>query len=121
MAFAHLAWRFLKAPQALRSRVLRQKYLRLRNFRDVEVRPQDSLLWKGIIRQQATIFDNLRWVVGNGTQIRALDDTRVPHFGPLRAHLIPSNGVQNIINHLGRHFDTELMVSDLIDANTTPP
>lgn len=113
-AFAHLVWRFLTLPDTLWSRILRHKYLRSRDFRDVEARPQDTILWRGILRQKATILDNQRWVVGNGTQIRALDDIWVAPYGPLREHLVHENGLLSLLQTVGRNSDKDILVANFI-------
>ncbi|XXG42089.1 hypothetical protein AAC387_Pa01g2436 [Persea americana] len=48
----------------------------------------DSEMWKLMLRHREHILSNQRWVIGDGQQVQALDDTWVPHFGPLRPFLL---------------------------------
>lgn len=85
----------------------------------MEPRPQDSFLWRGILCQKATILDNQRWVVGNGSQIRALDDVWVPPFGPLRELLVHGTGLLSLLQTLGKHSDTDILVADFITVEAS--
>lgn len=120
-AFAHLVRRFLQSLETLWSGILRQKYLRHWKFQEVEARPKDSSIWKGMPKHKNTILNNLHWVVGDGKRINALDDEWVPMYGTLRGHLDPVKGLTAILQELSRPPDAALMVSNLIDLIVSPP
>ncbi|XXG42088.1 hypothetical protein AAC387_Pa01g2436 [Persea americana] len=58
------------------------------NFETCQVKNMDSEMWKLMLRHREHILSNQRWVIGDGQQVQALDDTWVPHFGPLRPFLL---------------------------------
>ena len=50
--------------------ILRNKYLQSKTLAQVTVRPDDSPLWKGLMRMKVTFFQWVKFLVGNGKTTR---------------------------------------------------
>lgn len=116
-AMAHLVWCFLKDQDDWWTRLLRQKYLDNTSFELCQPRASDSPLWKAMLKVKDIIIDNQHWVIGNGTQVQALDDEWVPGVGRLRQHLLPRQPLPNQEStttlQLGIDATTVMMVEEL--------
>ncbi|XP_021740814.1 uncharacterized protein LOC110707087 [Chenopodium quinoa] len=75
---ARQSWRILQNPQFLLSRVLKAKYPSLFSIRSSERLPRSSWGCKSILEGFNILRSGLGWKVGNGSQIRILQDSWVP-------------------------------------------
>lgn len=51
--------------------LLRQKFLKKEDIQNCNVKGTESPFWKALLQHRLLIFDNQRWVIGNGTQFRS--------------------------------------------------
>ena len=81
-----LVWRFITEPNSYWGSILTQKYLRFGNFRNRNQTPKDSSLWRKMLALKHNIFYHMRWSVGNGVQIDAIQDLWIPGNDPSQPH-----------------------------------
>ena len=55
--------------------ILRNKYLHSKTLAQVSAKPMDSPFWKGLMRTNVSFFQQVKFLVGNGTTTRFWEDT----------------------------------------------
>ena len=93
-----LVWRFTTEPNSYWGTILTRKYLQTCSFRYCTKTPKDSTLWRKMLALKHHIFDQLRWSVGTGVNIDAIQDTWIPgnDSGQPQFYTLPPNGPANI-------------------------
>lgn len=71
---AKQAWRLMNNPTSLLARVYKAKYFRKTNFLEAKASPSSSYAWRSIIQTQSLISKGIKWIVGNGENIRLWKD-----------------------------------------------
>ncbi|KAL5542188.1 hypothetical protein UlMin_009898 [Ulmus minor] len=71
---AKQAWRILKYPQSLMSRVLKGKYFPNGNFLSAPCKQTASFIWKSIVWGRELLNKGLIWKIGNGLSVKAFSD-----------------------------------------------
>lgn len=67
-AFHANTLRFFTQPSVMWAQLISQKYLKGQDIRDYNRKPTNSPFWKTLFDQRDLIFNNSKWVVGNGQQ-----------------------------------------------------
>ncbi|KAL5549925.1 hypothetical protein UlMin_000101 [Ulmus minor] len=68
------AWRILKYPQSLMSRVLKGKYFPNGNFLSAPCKQTASFIWKSIVWGRELLNKGLIWKISNGLSVKAFSD-----------------------------------------------
>lgn len=71
---AKQVWRLITNPSSLLARVFKAKYFRNSDFIDAKSYQTSSYAWRSIIQTQPLIRRGLKWVIGNGEQVRVWKD-----------------------------------------------
>lgn len=100
------AWRIMKHPTSLLSRVYKAKYFRKTSFLEAKALPTSSYAWRSIIQTQPLINRGMKWVIGNGEKVRVWWDNWLPGD-----NVLPPSGP-------GTEIHPMLMVKDLFVSGT---
>ncbi|KAK0606918.1 hypothetical protein LWI29_006286 [Acer saccharum] len=99
---AKQAWRVLKSPNSLITKIFKSKYFNHTDFLHASAKIGCSHVWRSIMWGKKLLLEGLRWRVGNGTGIKVFSDPWIPR---------PSS-----FKPISSNIDSDLRVSDLIDA-----
>jgi len=103
---AKQGWRILQNPHSLIARIFKAKYFPKQSLLETEATNHSSYAWKSILQGAKLLSHGLKYLVGNGHNIKVLKDNWLP-LNPSR----PANGP-------GASVYPNLKVSDLItDGN----
>lgn len=80
---AKQVWRLITNPSSLLARVFKAKYFRNSDFIDAKSYQTSSYAWRSIIQTQPLIRRGLKWVIGNGEQVRVWKDRWISGFSDL--------------------------------------
>ncbi|KAK0584046.1 hypothetical protein LWI29_006910 [Acer saccharum] len=97
------AWKILQHPESLIARLLKAKYFKQEEFLQVEVKSGISHVWRSILWGRNLLSQGLKWVVGNGKNIRVFQDKWIPRPSSFRT-ITPDPG-------------GEIRVADLLSRN----
>ncbi|XP_078170121.1 uncharacterized protein LOC144564396 [Carex rostrata] len=102
-------WQVAGNEDKLWIEVLRAKYFARGGFWSVQTRTGSSNLWRALQDLKPLLKDNLRWSVGDGTLIRAINQ---PWYEGWEAQRILTNEqrdltVAALFDHTTQHWDTE--------------
>lgn len=103
---AKAAWRILKFPQSLLSRILLGKYCLSSTFLEAAHPSAGSHGWRGIIIGRDVLLKSLGWIVGSGSKISVWNDPWLSLNTPISPIGPPTLDNKN------------LKISDLIDPTT---
>ncbi|KAL5555122.1 hypothetical protein UlMin_037358 [Ulmus minor] len=110
-AGAKQAWRILKYPQSLMSRVLKGKYFPNGNFLSAPCKQTASFIWKSIVWGRELLNKGLIWKIGNGLSVKAFYDpwlARPMSFKPVTKNpRMDDPTVAEFLNPLG--WNTQLL------------
>ncbi|XP_056690135.1 uncharacterized protein [Spinacia oleracea] len=98
--------RLCEVTNSLLQGVLKPRYYKHTDFIEARRGFDPSYTWRSIWGAKSLLLDGLKWRVGNGTSIKVWDDSWIPGEGNV---VVPTPLVDS---------NTELRVSDLIDADT---
>ncbi|KAL5547765.1 hypothetical protein UlMin_002996 [Ulmus minor] len=108
---AKQAWRILKYPQSLMSRVLKGKYFPNGNFLSAPCKQTASFIWKSIVWGRELLNKGLIWKIGNGLSVKAFSDpwiARPMSFKPVTKNpRMDDPTVAEFLNPLG--WNTQLL------------
>ncbi|KAL5568310.1 hypothetical protein UlMin_024885 [Ulmus minor] len=108
---AKQAWRILKYPQSLMSRVLKGKYFPNGNFLSAPCKQTASFIWKSIVWGRELLNKGLIWKIGNGLSVKAFSDpwiARPMSFKPVTKNpRMDDPTIAEFLNPLG--WNTQLL------------
>lgn len=102
---AKQAWRILKNPTSLISRVLQARYFTNTNFLESREGSCPSLTWRSIYWGKSLLIKGLRRRIGNGQNTNATKDPwipRPPSFLPITQGLNSDRRVSELIQEPGK-------------------
>lgn len=102
---AKLGWRVLTDNQNWCVQIIKNKYLKNKDFLNTKIRQNHFCAWKGILKSRNIIEKGMRWIGGNGENILFQTHNCVFPF-PI-SNLVPSNQANDI--------DLNLKVSQFIN------
>ncbi|PON48313.1 RNA-directed DNA polymerase (reverse transcriptase)-related family protein [Parasponia andersonii] len=76
---AKQAWRLIRFPNSLVTKVLKGKYFRNSHVLDGIAGPSCSYVWRSIVWSLELVRKGTRWRIGNGQSIHAFHDPWLPH------------------------------------------
>ncbi|CAL1375269.1 unnamed protein product [Linum trigynum] len=79
---AKIGWRILEDPSSLLARVYKGKYFPTGSFLSATARSRPSWGWQSVLYGRQLLLRGLRWQVGNGRSVSALEDSWVPALHP---------------------------------------
>ncbi|XP_056695811.1 uncharacterized protein [Spinacia oleracea] len=100
---AKLGWKILQDNNNLWTSIVRKKYLSNTSFFNCKPNPQQSQIWRDILKQRDILRKGIRWKIGNGKDINFWLD----NWAMKKSLLTALNKSVDIV-------DTELMVADFI-------
>lgn len=104
---AKQAWRLITKPSSLLARVYKAKYYRKTSFMEARSYQSSSYAWRSIIQTQPLIKKGMKWIVGDGQQIRVWKDNWLPDK-------------ENVASKNSQHIHhPDLIVKDLFLSGTT--
>uniref|UniRef100_A0A803QG04 Reverse transcriptase n=1 Tax=Cannabis sativa TaxID=3483 RepID=A0A803QG04_CANSA len=113
---AKQAWRVFTTPDSIASRILKARYFRHSSFLEASKGHSPSYSWSSLLWGRDLLKNGLIWKVGNGQNIRTLQDTWIPNLRTLRckdntslpsdrvSFFIKANGTWDL-NQLSNYFD----------------
>lgn len=107
---AKQAWRLMNYPTSLLSRVYKAKYFRKTNFLEAKAFSSSSYAWRSLIQTQPLISKGIKWVLGNGDNVRVSKDNwlhgdaYLSPTGP-RAEIYPKMMVKDLFVSGTREWD----------------
>ncbi|PRQ27069.1 putative reverse transcriptase zinc-binding domain-containing protein [Rosa chinensis] len=122
-ALAKLGWKVITDHNNWWVEIVRKKYLWKFSFFDVPKQPHQSFAWKGILDSRDIILKGMRWIIGNGRNIKfwtfnwiydfpliQLVDENTRPFIDLDESVLDyfDNGVWNI-DKLNLHLDSSIV------------
>uniref|UniRef100_A0A803PAY0 Reverse transcriptase domain-containing protein n=1 Tax=Cannabis sativa TaxID=3483 RepID=A0A803PAY0_CANSA len=121
---AKQAWRVLTTPDSIASQILKARYFRYSSFLEASKGHSPSFSWSSLLWGRELLKDGLIWKVGNGQNIRTLQDSWIPDLRTLRFKgnssppsdkvnfFINSNGSWDL-NRLAIYFDHDIVANIL--------
>lgn len=75
---AKQVWRIIQKPDSFLARILKARYFQQSDIMDAPKGSNSSFIWQSILWSRDLLAKGLRWRVGNGQCIKALEDAWIP-------------------------------------------
>lgn len=117
------AWRIIKNPDSLLTRVLKVKYFPTTSFLDAVVKPNCSFNWRSLCAAWEVIKRGLSWMIGNDASINIWRDPWIPLPSNFRILSSKLNGctlenVHNLVDHASIRWRVNLIESIFSNTET---
>lgn len=111
---AKQGWRLIQQPDSLFCRVFKAKYFSGTTFMEAKLGHRPSYAWRSIASARNVLKMGLRWHIGNGRQVRIIDDPWLPVSHPFRCFLAQDvldndERVSLLINDATRSWDKDMV------------
>ncbi|KAG8379293.1 hypothetical protein BUALT_Bualt07G0073400 [Buddleja alternifolia] len=108
------AWRLIKFPNSLLSRILKARYFPNCSFFEARKGTRPSLSWASILWAREVVTVGSRWRIGSGQSVSIWTDRWLPRPTTFRVitapNMLPHNAsVASLINHITRAWDSQLV------------